>query len=138
MSIKLIQISDIPEGPLTVDSTLITVDSTLYTADQTITNSTNTHSLTIIPRFYSDFVDMKFWNELTEVETTLTNIATTELEGYLTVSFVLEVSNSQNYEVTINDTTGKLMWRGKVYVTDQTDIQNFTMYPKDSNNIIKF
>ena len=138
MSIKVITISDIPDGPLTVDSTLYTVDSTLITADQTVTfqPNSNNHILRIIPRFYETNIKLSLWNELTSTQTGLT--ATAGITGgYLEIPFTYFLSEGDSIETEVTDTDDKLMWRGKLYATSQTDLENFTLNPKTNNNIIK-
>ena len=138
MSIKVIQISDLPSGPLTVDTTLISVDSTLVTADQTLYLEPNQidHVLTVIPRFYTTDVKLYLWNELKSMETVLTCVAT-ETNGYLEIPFTYFLTEGDSIETKVTDTTDKLMWRGKIYATSQTDLENFTLNPKTNNNIIK-
>ena len=138
MSLKVIQISDIPSGPLTVDSTLITVDSTLITADQTINYipNTNDHILKVIPRFYETDVKLVLWNELRSTETILECTAGIT-GGYIEVPFTYYLSEGDSLETKVTDMDDKLMWRGKIYATSQTDLENFTLNPKNNNNIIK-
>jgi hypothetical protein len=138
MSLKVIQLSDTPAGPLTVDSTLITVDSTIITADQTVYYTINTteHVLSIIPRFYETEVKLILWNEIKEVQTNLT-ITATITNGYLEIPFTLYLEEGDSLEVKVTNMADKLMWRGKIYATSQTDLENFTLNPKTTNNIIK-
>jgi hypothetical protein len=138
MPIKVIHISDLPAGPFTVDTTLITADTTDYTADQTLyfEPNQNDHVLSIIPRFYETDVKLILWNEIKETRTVLNCIAVIN-DGFLDVPFSYPLEEGDSLETTVTDMDDKLMWRGKIYATSQTDLENFTLNPKTNNNIIK-
>lgn len=138
MSIKVIHIASLPEGPFTVDTTLITADSTEYTSDQTLyfQPNSNDHVLTVIPRFYASDVKLYLWNELKSEETVLECVAS-ETGGYLEIPFTYFLSEGDSIETKVTNFEDKLMWRGKIYATSQTDLENFTLNPKTNNNIIK-
>lgn len=137
MGLKIIHISGIPESPLTVDSTLITADSTLITADQTVTMNTvdNNHVLNVIPREYAEEVRLVMWNEMTSVSTEIDNIITTTTNGHLEIPFNHYFIEGDSAETKVFDMDNKLIWRGKIYATSQTDLENFTLNPTNSNII---
>lgn len=137
MGIKIINISSIPEGPLTVDTTLVTADNTNITADQTVylVPGSNDHELKIIPRYYETELTMHLWNEFKQEETVLECTGTID-EGYLIIPFTLYMTEGESFETKVFDSTNRTVWRGKLYATSQTDLQNFTLNPPGNNNII--
>ena len=139
MGLKIIHISGLPESPLTVDSTLITADSTLITADQTVTMNTidNNHVLSVIPREYAEEVRLVMWNEMTSVSTQIDHIFTTPANGHLEIPFSHYFIEGDSAETKVFNMDDKLIWRGKIYATSQTDLENFTLNPKNPNNVIK-
>lgn len=137
MSIKVINIGGGIDGPLTVDSTEITVDSTLITADQTVNYTTedNEHVLRVIPRAYETEVVLVMWDEMTSVETRIDCEAIVS-GGFLEVPFTFYFKEGDSMETKLLDSNNNLIWRGKIYATSQTDLQNFTLNPSP-NNIIR-
>lgn len=133
---KIINISGNTSG-LTVDTTLITVDTTLFTVDLTNTANTNTFTINITPRFYVDEVNLRIKNEMTELVTNQVCTATT-LNGIMYIDFELfNVKDGNSYEFEVSDTSDVLMWRGNVYATTQTDLQDFKLNRPNNRNIIK-
>jgi hypothetical protein len=135
----ILQITEAPTIPLTVDSTVYTVDSTSITADQTVIvtgSSSNLYSIFITPREMVDVVSMEFFNELKETTNVFT-AATTNVNGLMQIDFNLNVVEGDSFQLTINDTEDNVLWKGKAYATDQTDLQNFQFIEKNNNNIIK-
>lgn len=124
--------------PLTVDSTLYTVDSTSITVDQTVIvtgSSSNMYSILVAPREMVTTVSMEFFNELKET-TNIFSASTTNVNGLMQIDFNLEVVEGDSFQLTIKDTDGNVLWKGKAYATEQTDLQNFQFIQKN-NNIIK-
>jgi hypothetical protein len=135
----ILQITQGDTIPLTVDSTVYTVDSTSITADQTVIvtgSSSNMYSILITPREMVGVVSMEFFNELTEV-TNIFTATTTNVNGLMQIDFNLNVVEGDSFKLTINDTEDNVLWKGKAYATDQTDLQNFQFVQKNNNNIIK-
>lgn len=120
---------------LTVDSTLITVDSTTITVDAT-TNSVSGFTFYITTREVVDECEMIFYNELRE--TTETVIGTcSEYRGTLKIEFnLVDVIEADSFQLTINDMDGNLLYRGKAFATNQTDLENYSMTKPNQNNII--
>jgi hypothetical protein len=135
----ILQINQAPTSDLTVDSTLYTVDNTSITADRTriVTGSTTTeYSILIAPREMVSNVVMEFYHEL---KNTLTSVSatTTNESGYMRINFDIYVVEGDSFELTIKNTQNKVIWKGKAYATEQTDLQDFQFTPKNNNNIIK-
>lgn len=137
MAIKIIRIQDITvSGSLTVDNTYITVDNTLITCDTTIIADSDSHTFSVIPRFFSTPVKLTLWNELTSQEMVYP-VDATEDDGHMEITFSHPVKEGDTYEVRISDVSDRLMWRGKFYCTAQTDIENFTLNPRGTDNKIR-
>ena len=130
---NIINTNDFYRRPLTVDTTLITVDTTEITVDQTYIQ-TNQLYIKIMPSSYPIDVNITFLNELTEVEYTEQCITVTT-NGWMVVPFEYkEFKEGDSFEVWVRNLNGKQIWRGKVYVTDQTDLQNYELIPSIQNN----
>lgn len=134
MSIKLVEI-DLLDQNLTADNAVIKADTTLFSADTT--QVTATYELRVAPRFFTTNVVFTLWNEIREERITF-NLSATQDKGYMVISYNHTFLEGESYEASINDTSGKLIWRGKLYSTSQTDIENFTLnLPDNNNNIIE-
>jgi outer membrane protein assembly factor BamB len=124
--------------PLTVDTTNITVDNTHITVDATIIGEPSTYSITITPREYPTEVKFILWDELLE-QTISQECTVINASGYMEIPFILsDVNDGTSFEVTVNDLSDKLLWRGKLYCTNQTDMQEFKMNVPNASKIIKF
>lgn len=134
MSLKVIHINGIGDD-LTVDSTLISVDNTNITVDQTILNPQD-HILKVPYRFFSSNIKLILWNEIKEVETIL-ELTAIEVDGQIQITFQHDFEDGTTYEVKITDTDDKLIWRGKILATIQTDLENYILHKVEDNNIIK-
>lgn len=133
MSIKLVEIELIDQN-LTADNGIITADTTLFTADTT--QVTAQYTLKIAPRFFTDSVILTLWNEMTETSIVYNCTATTQ-NGYMLINYNHTFLEGQSYEANVTDLSNKLIWRGKLYATSQTDIENFTLNLPSTNNIIE-
>jgi len=77
-----------------------------------------THLIAIIPRYYVDGeIDLFLYNELTQVETTLTPIYVTQ-NGIMTLTFDFNFSENDKYQVKITDANG-IIYRDKIFATSQ-------------------
>lgn len=132
---KIIQISDFVDISITADSLQATADSLVITADSNSSQLVSTYYIDITPRFFSTEVIATFTNELTSTITTL-NCSAIKVGNYLRVSFLLDVDNSDSFSVSITDVPGTLMWRGKLFATNQEDIQQYKMNVPNQDNII--
>lgn len=132
---KILNLIPSSGASLTVDSTLITVDSTTITVDNA-SNVVTEFSFVISARDTVTECDMIFFNELTETTQTISG-ACSDYRGFLSIDFTLEnVEENNSYQVTINDLSGNLLWRGKAFATSQSDLENFSMTKPGPNNII--
>lgn len=133
---KIININENSSG-LTVDNTSITVDNTSITVDMNNMSDSTIFSIKITPRFYTDEVKLRIKNEMTEVVTNQECSATT-LNGVMIITFNLyDVKDGNSYEFEVSNTSDVLMWRGNVYATNQTDLQDFKLNRPNNRNIIK-
>lgn len=136
MSLKIIEISGIPGGDfLTVDNNIISVDSNLYTADMTIKPDT-TYFLRIPYRFFTNEVKLVLWSEIKQIETILELPALQE-DGLMILEFYHQFIDNETFEVRVVDLTDKLIWRGKIMATTQTNLEDYILHKVVDNNIIK-
>lgn len=133
MSLKVINIHNIGDY-LTVDNTFISVDNDNITADQTL-SSPETYILKVPYRFFSSDIKLVLWNEIKETETII-NLEVNEENGLMVIDFNHDFLDGETYEVKITDLQDKLIWRGKILSTTQTDLENYILHKKD-NGIIK-
>ena len=83
----------------------------------------STHNLKIIPRYYNvtNVHTLKLYNENTEVESTETIDSRSLADGYITYTFDKTILENESYSYKITDnTTTKVVSRGRIFVTDQT------------------
>ena len=136
MSLKIIEISGIPGGDyLTVDNNIISVDSNLYTADMTVKPDT-TYFLRIPYRFFTNEVKLVLWSEIKQVETIL-ELPVVQQDGLMVLEFYHQFIDNETFEVKVTDLTDKLIWRGKIMATTQTDLEDYILHKVVDNNIIK-
>ncbi|AWG27190.1 hypothetical protein FK004_19195 [Flavobacterium kingsejongi] len=83
--------------------------------------------IVIIPRNPADYVNVIIREEITNTETIFENITSSYSHGYLTFELEIITKEGRSYEITVNDTSGKLLWRGKGYSTAQTDLENYKL-----------
>jgi len=134
MSLKVINILSIDEN-LTVDNTIVSVDQTNITADQL--EMTPADSILKIPyRFFISEVKLILWNEIKETKSILSLIAI-EDNGQMVLTFTHNFKDGETYEVLVTDMNDKLIWRGKILSTVQTDLENYILHKIADNNIIK-
>lgn len=134
MSLKIIHINGIGDS-LTVDNTFISVDDTNITVDQTILNPQD-HILKVPYRFFTSNIKLVLWNEIKEIETIL-ELVVVEVDGEMLITFQHDFEDGESYEVRVTDTNNKLIWRGKILSTIQTDLENYILHKVEDNNIIK-
>lgn len=81
------------------------------------------HTMTLIPRFNSDIVNMIVHDELKDEQTEIEDIETFCDNGYMTFEFAYTFREGGSYSITVENET--LIWRGKAYATDSTDLENY-------------
>lgn len=132
--LKIINID--PNYVITADNYFITADSTDYTADQTMVSG-GTYRLNVPYRFFSNEVKFYMINTLTN-EHFLDEVDAIDYNnGTLMIIIDYNFKSGDNFESTIRDMNDKLIWRGRIYSTDQTDLQNFKVNVPNENGIIK-
>jgi len=134
MSLKVIHIGSIGDD-LTVDNTFISVDNDIITVDQTIQNPQD-YELKVPYRFFTSNIKLSLWNEIKEFETIL-DLTVVEVDGQMLITFQHSFEDGETYEVKVTDTNSKLIWRGKILATIQTDLENYILHKVVDNNIIK-
>lgn len=93
-----------------------------------ISPSDSNHTISIIPRTLNVTNDHTFalTNEDTRVTTNISNTKVIR-SGYIDYSITLVNTEGQSFALKISDdTTGLVVWRGKIYSTAQTT-QNFVI-----------
>ena len=84
-----------------------------------------THEITLIPRFYPvGDISLELYNEDTSESDTLT-ITPLITDGYLYLTFDFTFINNTNYRLTMLDEDEAICYRGKLFITDQTDLENY-------------
>lgn len=111
---------------ITIDSTYITIDNAEITIDE------GARYLTVPYRFYKEEVRLRLLDEVKDKEVYSQVLpANDNKNGTLTIRFMPEVKEWQSFEAKIVDPDNdKLIWRGKIFVTDQSDLQNFDVNKK--------
>lgn len=116
------------EIEFTADNDLITIDTDIYTADQTlieIGGGNGAYNLVVPYRFFEVDVKLYMINELTN-EDFLTELEAYDIgNGTLVVRFSYDFEDGDSFESTIRNLDDELIWRGRIYSTDQTDLQNY-------------
>lgn len=132
--LKIVNID--PGYSITADNYSITADSMEYTADHT-TDGDGSYELNVPYRFFSDRVRFYMINTLTN-EHFLDEVDATDYNnGTLKITIDYDFKSGDNFESTIRDLDDDLIWRGRIYSTDQTDLQNFKVNVPNENGIIK-
>jgi len=134
MSLKIINIYSIDDF-LTVDSTIISVDNEIVSADQ-IEVIPDDYVLRVPYRFFNSQVKLILWNEIKEIKNTLT-LTAIETNGEMLITFAHIFKDGETYEVRITDMDDRLIWRGNILSTIQTDLDNYILHKISDNNIIK-
>ena len=134
MSLKLINIQALGEY-LTVDNNIISVDTIEISVDATLL-AQQTHTIKIPYREYAANVNLILWNEIKEIETIIPVVVVSE-PGLMVLNFSHAFLDGDSYEVRVENLQDKLVWRGKLLATIQTDLENYKLHKVVNNNIIK-
>ena len=81
-------------------------------------------TLKFIPREYPSSIDYSLTNESTNSTATGTGISATVSGGYLQITEIFTLVEGNFYNIDI--TSGSLIYRGRIYCTNQT-LETFTM-----------
>lgn len=86
----------------------------------------STHSITIIPRLNAEAISIVIKNESKNTTETITDISTTFVNGYLIFEITKTVLEQESFEYAVyNFLDSELLFRGKAFATNQTDLQNY-------------
>jgi len=83
-----------------------------------LTTSTNAQELEIIPRSYPSTITVQLRNEITNEVTTISDVSTTTVKGYLRFSTAYTLEESYFYELTILDGS-TVIYKDKIFCTNQ-------------------
>jgi len=83
------------------------------------------HEITIIPRVDAGIISIVIKNESKGTTETIQDIETTFSNGYLTFEITKTVLEQESFEYTVYNLDSELLFRGKVFATNQTDLQNY-------------
>jgi len=84
------------------------------------------HTLVFIPRVNTTNVILKLRNELRDTENNI-SIVGTVVNNVFMGSFSYTFKEGGTYEIEVFDTMEKLLFRGKAFATDVTDLQNYKL-----------
>lgn len=87
--------------------------------------SESTHSITIIPRLNASTISIVIKNEGKNTTETIEDISTIFLNGYLTFEITKTVLEQESFEYSVYNLDSELLFRGKAFATNQTDLQNY-------------
>lgn len=83
------------------------------------------HEITIIPRLNSSSISIVMKNESKNTTEVFEDISTTYASGYLTFEIEKTVVEQESFEYSVYDLDSELLFRGKAFATNQTDLQNY-------------
>ena len=75
------------------------------------------HTISLIPRFYSDDLILELYNETTRAETTVVNTVLI-VDGILSMSFDFSFSENDKFQIKISKDS-EILYRGKLIATTQ-------------------
>ena len=84
-----------------------------------------THSITIIARKNEPIISIVIKNEGKNTTETIEDISTIFLNGYLTFEITKTVLEQESFEYSVYNLDSELLFRGKAFATNQTDLQNY-------------
>ena len=135
MSLKVINIQALGDY-LTIDNNIITVDTIEISVDATLLEQ-QSHTIKIPYRYYATNINLVLWNEIKELETIIPVVVVSE-PGLMVLNFSHAFLDGDSYEVKVLDQIdNKLVWRGKLLATIQTDLENYKLHKVVNNNIYK-
>lgn len=89
-------------------------------------NPNKSHTMKIIPRKYEDVLNIVIRHELKDETTIVTDFTDGIDNGYVTIVFPFTFKEGASYEIEVNGIT-TLLWRGKGYATNKTDLENYKL-----------
>ena len=88
------------------------------------------HEIKFIPRLYIDAIVLQLKNEETKVLSSL-NLTASNSKGFLTINFPFVFKNNENYQFKIVSNLNEIIYRGKIFVTDQSETTQSYKLTKD-------
>ncbi|MFS4469111.1 hypothetical protein [Maribacter sp. 2210JD10-5] len=85
-------------------------------------------TLIFIPRYNAQNIVLNITDEQTETGTEL-ELTATYLDGYMYANISYDFIEGGRYSYEVRDTENELMYRGKIFVTAQTDLQEYKVNP---------
>jgi hypothetical protein len=85
-------------------------------------------ALIFIPRFNTDTVNIILTHEEKELDYNY-QLGATYSNGIMEVEITHDFKEGENYSFQVEDLTNELMYRGKIFITAQTDIQDYKPDP---------
>jgi len=84
------------------------------------------HEVIFIPRIETDTINLKIINDLRSNETVM-NVIGTIINGVFIGVFEYQFKEGGSYEIEAYDLETRLLFRGKAFATDETDLQNYKL-----------
>ncbi len=81
--------------------------------------------ITIIARKNEPIISIVIKNESKNTTETIEDISTTYSNGYLTFEITKTVLEQESFEYSVYNLDSELLFRGKAFATNQTDLQNY-------------
>lgn len=81
---------------------------------------------TIMPRAIVEYVNLDLHNKIKDEELTY-QIYVTSQEVRMMIPITHDFKEGENYSMEVTDEDGNLLWRGKGFVTEQTDLENYNV-----------
>tara|TARA_R110000782_G_scaffold122022_1_gene213252 strand:+ start:66 stop:404 length:339 start_codon:yes stop_codon:yes gene_type:complete len=107
-----------------------------------ITHPITSYDLVFIPRVYKEYALNELTSEVTQEKNGVSFTEThaspvTNLQGYKTITLALSTLNiveGDSLTIKLSDNNG-VVYRGKIYATNATDLQNFQLISVNQNVI---
>jgi hypothetical protein len=80
--------------------------------------------LIFIPRFATDTVNIILTHEVKQIDFTFEKNAEYS-NGIMEVEISHDFKEGENYSFQVEDVSNNLMYRGKIFITAQTDLENY-------------
>jgi hypothetical protein len=85
-------------------------------------------ALIFIPRFDTDTVSIILTHEVKQLDYNY-ELATTYTNGLMQVEITHDFKEGESYSFQVEDLSNELMYRGKIFITAQTDLQDYRTNP---------
>jgi len=88
--------------------------------------SDNMHTLKVVTRKIVSDPNLYIRYELKNLEDTFP-LSAVDDSGYLKAEFAYDFKEGGSYELELYEADGKLLYRGKIYATDEADLENYKL-----------